>query len=269
MGNRIDQVFARLKEENRAAFIPYLSAGDPDLDQTLDILHALDRAGSDLIEIGVPFSDPLADGLVNQQAACRALESGTTVKGVMDLIRRYRETSETPIVLYTYLNPAVTYGYEKFHEDMAAAGADGILPLDLPPDEAAQHQDLLAAKGLHQIRLVAPTTPPERRIQIAEGAQGFLYFVSRVGVTGAATEFDTSISQEIEELRSMAKVPVAVGFGIGTPEQAAAVAKLADGVVVGSALVKVIAEHGPSGQAATKAEQFVRPIAEAVHTARA
>jgi len=162
----------------------------------------------------------------------------------------------------------VTYGYEKFHADMAAAGADGILPLDLPPDEAAQHQDLLSARGLHQIRLIAPTTPAERRIQIAKGAQGFLYFVSRVGVTGASTDFDTSISKEIEELREMANTPVAVGFGIGTPEQAAVVAKLADGVVVGSALVKVIAEHGPSGQAAAKAEEFARPIAKAVHEAR-
>ena len=183
--NRLDQTFARLREEKKAAFVAYLAAGDPTLDATLGLVMALAGAGVDIIELGLPFSDPLADGIVNQLAAQRALESGTTTAGVIELIRRIREHSSIPLVLFTYLNPVFTYGFEAFHHDAAAAGADGILLLDLPTDEAALNTHLAICAGLKPIRLIAPTTPADRVKLLARSSEGFIYALSRTGVTGA------------------------------------------------------------------------------------
>ena len=262
--NRIDQTFAALKASGETAFVAYISAGDPDIDRSLDVAHALVRAGADIIELGVPFSDPLADGIVNQMAAQRALEAGTTTPKVLDLIRRFRETDDaTPIVLFTYLNPIYTYGFEKFHTDAAAAGADGILNLDLPPDEEAENEELRNAAGLKHIRLIAPTTPDDRIPTIAAQGEGFIYYVCQEGVTGARTELATSIDTQVAKIQSAAEVPVVVGFGISTPEQAATVAACSDGVVVGSAIVKIVAANGDQPDLPDQVHDFVKPLVDA------
>jgi tryptophan synthase alpha chain len=266
--NRLDATFARLREEGTAAFVAYLAAGDPTLEATLDLVLALEGAGVDVIELGLPFSDPLADGIVNQLAAQRALESGTTTAGVLTLVRRIRERSQIPLVLFTYLNPVYTYGFETFHAEAAASGADGVLLLDLPPDEAAANAELTGTHGLRQIRLIAPTTPPERMRDIGAAGEGFIYYVSREGVTGAQTSLADNIAENVAHIKSGSGVPVCVGFGISTPEQAASVARASDGVVVGSAIVKVIAAHGHDADLTQRVADFVRPLVAATKTAR-
>ena len=240
MPNRIDSTFSRLQESGKKAFVAYVAAGDPDFETSLGVIKALADTGADIIELGVPFSDPLADGIVNQMAADRALKAGMTTPRTLELIRRFRETHETPIVLFTYLNPIFTYGYEQFHLDAAAAGTDGILLLDLPPDEAALNPDLGITAGLKHIRLIAPTTPPERVKILAAAAEGFIYALSRTGVTGAHGAPSANIASLVASIKEHATVPVCVGFGITTPDQAAMVASAADGVIVGSAIVKQI-----------------------------
>ena len=267
--NRLDTTFARLRAADRAAFVAYLAAGDPTLDRTLDFVLALERAGADAIELGLPFSDPLADGVVNQLAAQRALDGGATTEGVLRLIRRIREKSAIPLVLFTYLNPVYAYGFSDFHAAAAAAGADGVLLLDLPPDEAGVNAELKHTHGLRQIRLIAPTTPGDRIRELAGKSEGFIYYVSREGVTGVQQSLAANLESQVALIRSAGPVPVCVGFGISTPEQAAAVGKAADGVVVGSAIVQQIAQHGNSPDAAARLEAFVRPLAEAAHGARA
>jgi tryptophan synthase alpha chain len=262
--NRLDSTFSALAAAGKTAFVAYVSAGDPDLERSLEVIRALDRAGADVIEIGVPFSDPLADGIVNQMAAQRALEAGTTTPKVLDLVRSFREQSQTPIVLFTYLNPIYVYGFEKFHQDAAAAGVDGILNLDLPPDEERQNEELRSAHGLSHIRLIAPTTPDARITELAAGGEGFIYYVSQEGVTGARTELATGIDAQVARIKAATKVPVVVGFGISTPEQAATVAKSADGVVVGSAIVKIVAAHGADADLADRVYDFVKPLVDAV-----
>ncbi len=264
--NRLDAAFARLRADGRAAFVAYVAAGDPSLDATLDLVLALESAGVDVIELGLPFSDPLADGIVNQMAAQRALEGGTTTAGVLGLIRRLRERTEIPLVLFTYLNPVYTYGFGKFHADAAAAGADGVLLLDLPPDEAAANEELTGTHGLRQIRLIAPTTPPGRMKEIGAAGEGFIYYVSREGVTGEQASLAANIAENVALIKGGSGVPVCVGFGISTPEQAAAVARAADGVVVGSAIVKTIAAHGNDPDLAARVADFVRPLVEAVQS---
>lgn len=261
--NRIDQRFAALKEAGKPAFVAYVSAGDPDMDRSLEILFALERAGADIIELGVPFSDPMADGIVNQMAAHRALVAGATTPKVLDLVRRFRARSETPVVLFTYLNPIYCYGFSRFHEDAAAAGADGILLLDLPPDEAELNQELAENGTLRHIRLIAPTTPAERIPRLAAAAEGFIYYVSREGVTGAQTSLAEGIAENVAAIQAHTTVPVAVGFGISTPAQAAEVGRAADGVVVGSAIVRVIEQHGADPDVASKVEAFVKPLVDA------
>ncbi len=264
MSNRIDSTFARLRASNQKAFIAYISAGDPNFETSLEIIKGLADAGADIIEFGLPFSDPLADGIVNQMAADRALKSGMTTARSIELIRRFRETHETPIVLFTYLNPVFTYGFEKFHHDAAAAGADGILLLDLPPDEAALNLDLSIGAGLKHIRLIAPTTPPERVKSLAESAEGFIYLLSRTGVTGAHGAPAANIAALVASVKQHTDVPVCVGFGITTPEQAAMVAQAADGVIVGSALVKQVELHPTDAARAIVA--FAKPLIEATHS---
>lgn len=258
MANRIDSLFARLRETNQKAFIAYVAAGDPDFDQSLDVIKTLADSGADLIELGLPFSDPLADGIVNQMAADRALKSGMTTARVLELIRRFRETHETPIVLFTYLNPVFTYGFETFHKDAAEAGADGILLLDLPPDEAALDGALAGGQGLKHIRLIAPTTPPERVKLLAEAAEGFIYALSRTGVTGAHGAPSANIAALVSSIKAHTDVPVCVGFGITTPDQATMVAKAADGVIVGSAIVKQVELNVTAPSAAVR--DFVTPL---------
>lgn len=266
--NRIDSLFARLKTEDRPAMIAYITGGDPTLAASAKVALAMDQAGVDILELGIPFSDPLADGATIQAAAGRALAAGASVPGILDLIREIRKSSDIPIVLFAYLNPVYIYGFEKFQQDAAEAGADGILLLDLPPQEAAQNAELAASKGLKTIRLIAPTTPPERLREITDAAEGFIYYVSREGVTGEQSSLAADISERVAAIRALTTVPVAVGFGISTPEQAATVAGVAEGVVVGSAIVRRIGEIGDTPELPSRIADFVRPIAEAVHGAR-
>ncbi|GAA5482285.1 tryptophan synthase subunit alpha [Haloferula sargassicola] len=263
--NRIDATFARLRSENRKAFVAYVCAGDPSFETSLEVVRALADGGADVIELGVPFSDPLADGIVNQMAADRALKAGMTTPRVLDLIRAFRETHDTPIILFTYLNPVFTYGYEKFHADAAAAGADGILLLDLPPDEARLNTDLARGEGLRHIRLIAPTTPDSRVPLLAEGAEGFIYALSRTGVTGGHVAPSEQIADQVARITRHTETPVCVGFGITTAEQAAMVAKAGSGVIVGSAIVKQIELH--PDHAAQAVRDFVTPLIEATHAA--
>jgi len=264
--NRIGQRFSSLHSERKAAFVAYVCAGDPDMSRSLEVVHALDRAGADVIELGVPFSDPMADGIVNQMAAQRALESGATTHKVLDLVRKFRETSGTPLVLFTYLNPIYVYGFSDFHRDAASAGVDGILLLDLPPEELGRNREIHETHELKHIRLIAPTTPPGRIPQLASTSEGFLYYVSREGVTGAQTDLAQGIEANVAAIKEHSQVPVVVGFGISTPEQSAEVAGVADGVVVGSAIVRQIEmNQGDSGATlAAKVEAFVKPLVEGV-----
>ena len=263
MSNRIDDTFSRLAAEGSKAFVAYVCAGDPDMERSLEIIKGLANAGADIIELGLPFSDPLADGVVNQMAADRALKAGATTAKVFDLVRRFRETHQNPIVLYAYLNPVITYGWDKFHEDAAAAGVDGILPLDLPPDEAALHPEMAKTHGLHTIHLIAPTTPPERVEMLAGNSDGFIYALSRTGVTGAHGAPSDTIGEQVAAIKSHTDTPVCVGFGITTPDHASMVAAVSDGVVVGSAIVKQIEANADQTDVAEKVASFTKPLIEA------
>ena len=263
MNNRIERLFDRLRNEGKSAFVAYVCAGDPDADRCLGVMHALDRAGVDLIEIGVPFSDPLADGIVNQMAASRALKSGASVEKTLDIIRNFRKGSNTPIVLFTYLNPIYAYGFKRFYKDASCAGADGILNLDLPPDEESHNEELSEGNNLLNIRIIAPNTPAERIATIASAGEGFIYYISREGVTGERSELAAGIADHVSEIRSHTTLPVVVGFGISTPEHSSTIAQIADGVVVGSAIVKTIAKHSESEDLFDQVYRFVKPLVEA------
>ena len=263
MNNRINEKFEELSKSDQSAFVAYLCAGDPSYQKSLDSMHALANAGADIIEVGIPFSDPLADGIVNQMAAARALNAGMDVKKTLELISDFRKNSNTPIVIFTYLNPIYNYGFEKFHDDASSAGVDGILILDLPPDEQILNVELCKNKGLLPIRLVAPTTPNERIADISQKAEGFIYYVSREGVTGIQTSLSHDLDSQVENLKSITSLPLVVGFGISTPSQATKVAKIADGVVVGSAIVDFIDQNKNSSELPQLLEDFVRPLIEA------
>jgi tryptophan synthase alpha chain len=268
MTNRIDQKFADLRAVGRSGFMAYITAGDPSLEATEQLVPAMAAAGVDFIELGVPFSDPLADGVVNQMGAQRALEAGATLDKVLASIRRIRERTDVPLILYTYLNPVYIHGFEKFHEEAAVSGVDGVLILDLPPDEIAANRELADRHRLKSIRLIAPTTPPARMELIARSAEGFIYYVSREGVTGEQTKLSDSIAAQVAEIRKHTNLPIAVGFGISSPEQAAEVARQADAVVVGSAIVRRMGESGSAPDFVEKIVSFVRPLAAATHEAR-
>jgi tryptophan synthase alpha chain len=267
MSDRLTRTFQSLREKNQKAFVAYIAAGDPNFDLSIEIMKSLADTGADIIELGLPFSDPLADGIVNQMAAERALKSGMTTARVLDLIREFRKSHETPIVLFTYLNPIFTYGFDSFHHDAAAAGADGILLLDLPPDEAARNKDLTGGSGLKSIRLIAPTTPPERMATLAQSAQGFIYALSRTGVTGAHGGPSANIAPMVAAIKKHTDVPVCVGFGISTPDQAAMVASAADGVIVGSAIVKQVELNLQDPARAVM--DFTKPLIDAVKSVKA
>jgi tryptophan synthase alpha chain len=263
--NRIDQKFGFLRERGQKGFIAYIGAGDPDLARTLELALALESAGVDILELGVPFSDPLADGAVNQAAASRALAAGTTVAGVLDCVRALRTRSPIPVVLYTYLNPIYSFGFGRFLGEAAAAGVDGVLVLDLSADEARRNEELSQRpETLRMIRLIAPTTPPDWIAQIAAAAEGFVYFVSREGVTGEQQTVSASLAEQVAAIRAVTTLPVAVGFGISTPAQARETAAAADAVVVGSAIVRQVADFGGEKDLPERVAAFVRPMVEAV-----
>ncbi|MFV1993894.1 MAG: tryptophan synthase subunit alpha, partial [Verrucomicrobiales bacterium] len=264
MPARIDETFKTLRKEGKGAFIAYICAGDPDIETSLEIVRSLEEAGADLIELGLPFSDPVADGVVIQNAAHRALTAGTRTEDVIKLIERIREVSEIPLVLFTYLNPVYAYGFQDFHAAAAAAGADGVLILDLPPDEAMRNRELQDAAGLEQIHLIAPTTPAERIELITRDGGGFIYYVSREGVTGARASLQQGIARKVELIRASTPLPIVVGFGISTPEQAREVSSMADGVVVGSAIVSILEKHGQDEDLARRVHDFVKPLVEAL-----
>lgn len=240
----ISDAFRRRRERGRAALVPYVTAGFPGPDDTVAVLEALAEAGADVLELGIPFSDPLADGPTIQRSSFQALEHGMTVRKALEALRRFREGHETPVVLFSYLNPVLRYGVDAFLEDAADAGAQGLLLTDLPTGADPEMEARVTASRLDLIRLVAPTTPPHRVAEVAAGGGGFLYYISRTGVTGARAELSATLEKEVRAVRDAVDVPVAVGFGISTPEQAALVAGLADGVVVGSALVQALDEGG-------------------------
>ena len=232
------------KNPKRKALIAYLTAGDPTPERTPDLVAALERGGADLIELGVPFSDPIADGPVIQRGADRALKAGTNVRKVLEIARKIRETSEIPLLLFTYLNPVMRYGLDKLARDAKAAGIDGCLLTDVSVEEASPYVAAMRAAGLDTVFLAAPTSTPERLKLVAEYSTGFIYLVSRTGVTGEQVSLSDTVAPLVASMRSITKLPLAVGFGISTPQQARDVAQLADGVVVGSAFVRLIEKGG-------------------------
>jgi tryptophan synthase alpha chain len=241
--SRIQEAFARARAENRAAFVAYVCAGDPDFDTSVEVCRALLANGVDVLELGVPFSDPLADGLTNQLAAQRALEGGMTAARVFELVKRVREFSAAPIVFYTYYNLVFANGVDAYVRAAKSAGVDGILTLDLPPEEAGEMSAACKAHGVETVFIIAPTSPDERIATIAATATGFIYYVSREGVTGVRDQVAGNIPQAVARIRAKTKLPMVVGFGIGTRAQVAEVAAHADGVVVGSALVNCVRDH--------------------------
>lgn len=243
MPTRIQSLFERTKTERRAAFIAYITAGDPTPERTPAIVAALERGGVDLIELGVPFSEPIADGPVIQRGAERALRAGTNVIKVLEIARKIRAHSQIPILLFTYLNPVLRYGLEKLATDAKAAGIDGCLLTDLSVEEAETYVTAMRAAGLDTVFLAAPTSTERRLKLVAKYSTGFVYLVSRTGVTGERASLSEALPPLIERTRAVTDLPLAAGFGISTPEQAANVAKMADGVVVGSAIVRLIEKN--------------------------
>jgi tryptophan synthase alpha chain len=261
---RVDRRFSELSKQQQKGFVAYLSAGDPCLSDTVDIVLRLEDAGVDVVELGLPFSDPLADGRVNQEAATRALEAGATFDGVMECVLKIRERSEIPMIFYAYMNPLLARGFDHAIAAAAEAGIDGFLLLDLPLEEAGPYRGALKQNNLNAIQLVTPTTPDARIDRIVKQANGFIYCVSREGVTGVQSEIAEGAGALVQRIKDRSKLPVALGFGIGTPEQARDAAQLSDAVVVGSAIVNAFqnSPHTPEGRAV--AASFVKQMVDAV-----
>jgi len=256
---RLAETFAGLRQTGAGAgLVAYIAAGDPDLARTGGILRALDRGGADVIEVGVPFSDPLADGPVIQRATERALAAGTTLVGVLDLVGRLRAELRPPIVLFSYVNPILRLGPVTFANYCRESGVDGVLVLDLPIEEADEFRSLLASRGVDTILLLSPTTTEERLRRAAALGSGFLYAISRLGVTGARETIAEGAEEMVRRIRAVSSLPIALGFGISKPEHVREVGRWADAAVVGSALVSVIAEAGGSGDAPARVEEYVR-----------
>ncbi len=270
MSSRIAARFAALKAQGRAAFVPYVMAGDPDLDTSLRVLRGLPAAGADLIELGFPFSDPMAEGVPIQRASQRALAARTTLRSTLELVRAFRrEDDATPVILMGYLNPLLSLGLERFAREARNAGVDGLICVDCPPEEADDLADALEAEDLALIRLATPTTDAARLPAVVRRTRGFVYYVSVAGVTGSKEAEADSVAPAVERLRAAARLPVAVGFGIRTPERAAAIARVADAAVVGSALVDEVAAALASGEdPAQRVLSLASKIALAVHAAR-
>lgn len=251
--SRISDAFARVREDNRAAFVAYLCAGDPDMETSVEACRALIDAGIDILELGVPFSDPLADGLTNQLAAQRALEGGMTGEKVLELVRRVRGFSEVPIVFYTYYNLVFAKGSDAYAHAAKVAGVDALLTLDLPPEESEEHLAACEKHGLKTVYIVAPTTPDERLDMICQATTGFVYYVSRAGVTGEQASMSEGIRERVEKIKMHTDLPVVVGFGISNAKHVRTVAQAADGVVVGSAIVNCIANKPEDSSAIVEA----------------
>jgi tryptophan synthase alpha chain len=256
--SRLEKTFARLREDHSAGLVTYITAGDPDLERTGGILCALDRAGADVLEVGVPFSDPLADGPVIQRATERALAAGTTLSGVLDLLHSIRKDIAAPIVIFSYANPVLRLGAEVFADRARDAGVDGVLILDLPIEEAEEFRVMLSTRGIDTILLLSPTTTDERLRRAAALGSGFLYAISRLGVTGARDVLAAGAQEMVERIRKVSDLPVALGFGISKPDHVREVGQWADAAVVGSALVDVIAREGVSRDLNTRVEEYVR-----------
>src|SRR2546427_1507222 len=257
---RITELFARLKRAGRKGFIAYITAGDPAPDRTPALVEALERGGADLIELGVPFSDPIADGPVIQRAGYRALEAGTTVRKVLEIAAEIRARSEIPLLLFTYLDPVMRYGIEKLAADARAAGIDGCLLTDASVEEAAAYVGVMRAAGLDTVFLAAPTSTPRRLRLVAEYSTGFVYLVSRTGVTGERDSISGAVAPLIRSMREVTDLPLAVGFGVSTPEHVAEIGSQAEAVVVGSAIMRVIEQNKDNESLEIQLESFVREL---------
>jgi tryptophan synthase alpha chain len=266
---RITQLFARLKREKRKGFIAYITAGDPAPARTPSLVEALERGGADLIELGVPFSDPIADGPVIQRAGYRAIEAGTTVRKVLEIAAEIRTRSEIPLMLFTYLNPIMRYGIERLAHDAKAAGIDGCLLTDASVEEAGQYVHVMRAAGLDTVFLAAPTSTPRRLQLVAEYSTGFVYLVSRTGVTGERDSLSSAVAPLVASMRAVTSLPLAVGFGISTPEHVAEIGSQAEAVVVGSAIMRVIEQNRDNASLEIQLESFVRELKRGFQVARA
>ncbi|TKS62539.1 MAG: tryptophan synthase subunit alpha [Nitrospira sp.] len=260
MTSKLNRTFAQLRQRGEKALITYVMAGDPSLQETEQLVVELEQAGADIIELGVPFSDPIADGPVIQQAAERALRSGTSVGTILSMVTSLRARTKIPLVLMAYYNSIHAFGPERFCQEAAQAGVDGLIVPDMPPDEAGPLKKPAAAAGLPLIFLLAPTSTEERRTFVARQSQGFVYYVSLTGITGAKLLNMADVGKNVEKIRKVTHVPVAVGFGVATPEDAANVAAIADGVIVGSAIVKLIAAHRQKPDMVKHVAEFVRSL---------
>lgn len=265
MENRIDKRFAELKKARRKAFIAYITAGDPSLGRTERIALELERAGVDILELGIPFSDPMADGPTIQAASHRALAGGVKIAGIFRMVRSLRKKTDMPIVFMTYYNPVFKHGAAKFMKECSLAGVDGIIVPDIPCEESGGLVKAAEKNGVAVIFLAAPTSTPQRMKKIAGLSTGFIYYVSLTGVTGTRRELPKEIGANVKRLKALSKTPVCVGFGVSDARQAAAVAKLADGVIVGSAIVSKIAENAGKKDMAAKVGKFARSLSGAVH----
>jgi tryptophan synthase alpha chain len=257
---RITELFARLKREGRKGLIAYITAGDPSPDRTPALVEALERGGADLIELGVPFSDPIADGPVIQRAGYRALQAGTTVRKVLEIAAQIRTRSQIPLLLFTYLNPVMRYGIEKLAADAKAAGIDGCLLTDASVEEAGAYVDVMRGAGLDTVFLAAPTSTPRRLRLVAEYSTGFVYLVSRTGVTGERNSISGAVAPLIRSMREVTRLPLAVGFGVSTPEHVAEIGSQAEAVVVGSAIMRVIEQNKDNESLEIQLESFVREL---------
>ena len=266
---RIARAFASLRARGEAGFVPFLTFGDPEPALTVPLLEALERAGADLIEIGVPFSDPMADGPVLQRAAERALAAGATLRACLDAVAEFRRRSDVPIVLFGYYNPIFRYGVERLAADARAAGVDGVLCVDLPPEESDELDRATRAQGIDVIYLLAPTSTLERMRKVLSRARGFVYFVSVTGVTGIRAALPENLETLVRSVKRLTSLPIGVGFGISSPEQAERVGGFADAVIVGSAIARVIEECPPEGDVVGDVEEFAGALATAVRAARA
>lgn len=264
--NRIDERFRRLKEAGERALMPYLTAGDPDLCTTRSLILEFERRGADLVEIGVPFSDPLADGVTIQRASQRALSGGTTLPRILEMVGSLRPECQLPLLVMSYVNPIFHFGFARFAKEAAAAGIDGLIVPDLPPEEAAELIEATAAHDLHTVFLIAPTSPQQRVRKVAAASTGFIYYVSLRGVTGARSRLSEDLEASIRMIRAETDKPLAVGFGISTPEQVRMVAKVADGVIVGSALVSLLEQTAGQPDQLTRAGDFVAALKAATIT---
>jgi tryptophan synthase alpha chain len=262
--NRIEKTFQQLKQNNRKALITFITAGDPDLGSTVKYIHALEEGGADIIELGVPFSDPLADGPVIQKASLRSLKSGTTLKKIIQTVRRVRKNSSIPVILMSSYNPIFRYGEETFVKDSIKAGVDGIIVPDLPPEEATSLCKFSKNKGLDMIFLLAPTSTDERIKIVSRISGGFIYYVSLTGVTGTREKLSKNLKANISKIKRMSSKPVAIGFGISNPGQAAFSAGISDGAIIGSAIVKIIEKGQENSKTPKNIKQFVHYIKKAV-----